>query len=374
MNLESIKAMILAAGVGSRLDPLTANLPKPMVPIVNRPAMEHILALLTHHGVRGVVANLWYRPESISGYFGDGRRFGVSLDYSREEQLLGTAGGVKKVAPLLSDTFVVIAGDALTDVDLGALVAYHREKGALATIALRPVDDPRHFGMVVTAPDGRITGFQEKPQPEEALSRMANTGIYVFEKEILDLVPAGEVYDFGKQLFPRLVAEGLPFYGYHMKGYWCDVGTLLQYRLAHQDVLEGAVRLYTPGVVLPTDDRPVVIGKDARVSPEALVQGRVLVGEGARVAAGAKLLGDVVLGPGVEVGENAVVESSVLWSAAVLGAGSRVSRCVLGYGCRLEPGAAVGEGSVLSDTCVVAAAAEVAAGSIVRPGEVVGRS
>lgn len=367
------KAMILAAGVGSRLDPLTANLPKPMVPIVNRPALEHILALLAHHGVSEVVANLWYRPEAITGYFGDGGRFGVSLTYSREKRLLGTAGGVKKVAGFLSDTFLVIAGDALTDVDLGALLAFHRERRALATIALRPVEDPQHFGVVVTGKAGRITGFQEKPAPEEARSLLANTGIYLFAREILDLIPENEVYDFGKQLFPRLVAEGRPFYGYPMEGYWCDVGTLLQYRLAHQDALQGAVRLYTPGLVLPGEGRPLALGENALVAPEALVQGRVLVGEGARVGPRARLLGDVVLGPGVEVGEGAVVETSVIWAGTHLGAGSRVSRSVIGQGCRVGPGAVVGKGSILSDTCVVEAAVALAAGSILRPGEVAGR-
>ncbi|MGE5507704.1 MAG: sugar phosphate nucleotidyltransferase [Chitinophagales bacterium] len=368
-----MKAMILAAGVGSRLDPLTANLPKPMVPIVNRPAMEHILALLRVHGVTEVVANLWYRPESITSYFGDGQSFGARLTYSKEDTLLGTAGGVKRVAGFFDGTFLVIAGDALTDIDLGAMLAFHRQRGALATIALRPVDDPRHFGVVVTGEDGRITGFQEKPRPEEALSRLANTGIYLFEREVLDLIPAGEVYDFGKQLFPRLVAEGQPFYGYRMDGYWCDVGTLLQYRLAHQDVLHGLVRLHTPGVAVPSAERPVVLGEGAVVEPGAVLQGRVIVGPGARVSAGARLLGDVVLGAGVKVGEGATVEASVLWAGASLGAECRVSQAVIGQDCRIEPGAAVGEGSVLSDTCVVQAWAEVAAGSILRPGEVVGR-
>jgi NDP-sugar pyrophosphorylase family protein len=363
--------MILAAGVGSRLDPLTANLPKPMVPIVNRPAMEHILALLTHYGVREVAANLWYRPEIIGDYFGDGRRFGVSLTYSQERELRGTAGGVKKVAGFLSDTFLVLAGDALTDINLASFLAFHRERGALATIALRPVADPRHFGVVVTRADGRITGFQEKPEPAEALSLWANTGLYLFEREILDLIPAGEVYDFGKQLFPRLVAEGRPFFGYPMEGYWCDVGTLQQYRLAHRDVLQGAVRLYTPGIALPGEDQPLVVGKGAEVSPQALIRGRVVVGDGARVAPRGRLLGEVVLGPGVVVGEGAVVEASVVWAGAVLEKGCRVAQSVIGQGCRIEAGAAVGVGSVLSDTCIVEAAAEVAAGSVLRPGEVV---
>lgn len=367
--------MILAAGVGSRLDPLTANLPKPMVPIVNRPAMEHILALLRRHGVRDVVANLWYRPDSITDYFADGRGFGVNLSYSHEKDLLGTAGGVRKVAGFFSsETFLIIAGDALTDVDLSSFLAFHRAKGALASIALRPVSDPRHFGVVVTDPTGRITGFQEKPEPHEARSLLANTGIYLFQREVLDLIPPGEVYDFGKQLFPRLVAEEQAFYGYRMDGYWCDVGTLLQYRLAHQDVLQGMVRLYTPGVELPGEERPLVLGVGACVSPAALVQGRVVVADGARVGPRARLLGDVVLGSGVTVDAGAAVESSVIWSGAVLGAGCRVSQCVIGQGCRIEPGAAVGEGSVLSDTVVVTAEAEVAAGSILRPGEVVRRA
>lgn len=364
--------MILAAGVGSRLEPLTCNTPKPMVPIANRPAMEHILALLARHGFSQVTANLWYLPERITNYFGDGQGFGVQLSYSREKELLGTAGGVKAVQAFFDDTFLVIAGDALTDIDLTEMLAFHRERKALATIALRPVDDPTHFGVVVTDAEGRITGFQEKPSRESALSLLANTGIYLFEREVLDLIPAGAFYDFGKNLFPELVARNAAFYGYKMSGYWCDVGTLGQYRLAHQDVLRGECAVFTPGVVVPTAEEPLAIGPDVEIDPTAVVQGRVLIGSGSKIGPGAHIVGDVVIGERCRIDAGAQLDTCVVWSGAAIGEEARVANCVVGQDVVINPHAVVGQGSTLSDACVVEAYTEVAAGAAVWPGQVVG--
>ena len=216
-----MKALIMAAGYGTRLEPLTLAVPKPMVPIVNFPTMQHNLELLKKYGFTDVTANIHYHPEQIENYFGDGAKFGVNLSYSFEEKLLGTAGGVKLMAETIAKidgTFVVLSSDALTDINLHRLTEFHKQKKALVTVALCQVGDVREFGVVIQDETGRITGFQEKPAPEAALSSLANTGIYVFEPEILKLIPDGP-YDFGRQLFPQLVAEKAAIYGYKMVEY-----------------------------------------------------------------------------------------------------------------------------------------------------------
>jgi len=233
--------MIMAAGVGSRLMPLTATVPKPMVPVANRPVMEHAVNLLKRYEITEVIANLHYLPDVIRDYFGDGSEFGANLKYSEEKELLGTAGGVKNNQWFLDETFVILSGDGLTDINLHKLIEFHKQKGALATIALKKVEEVEQFGVVIKGEDGKIESFQEKPKREEALSDLVNTGIYIFEPEIFDYIPAKEVYDFGKNLFPLLVEKNLPFYGYEMEGYWCDVGSLEVYRQAHCDVLDGKV-------------------------------------------------------------------------------------------------------------------------------------
>lgn len=246
-----MKAMIMAAGVGTRLHPLTKDIPKPMVPIAGRPLMEHIVYLLRSHGFTDLVANLHYLPEKIQNYFGDGLRFGVKLKCSYEPELMGTAGGVKNNQEFLDATFVVVSGDALTDINLEAFLRFHKQKGAMASIALKPMEEVERFGVVIIDSEGRITSFQEKPKKEEALSNLVNTGIYIFEPEIFDYIPTGEVYDFGKHLFPRLAAERAPFYGYVTEDYWCDVGNLEAYSKAQKDVEQGKVALYAQQAFAP---------------------------------------------------------------------------------------------------------------------------
>lgn len=248
-----MKAMILAAGVGSRLGQITANTPKPMVPIGGKPVMEYIVNLLRLYNIEDVIANLHYLPEIIMNYFQDGSSHGIRLTYSVEEKLLGTAGGVKNNQWFLDETFLVISGDALTDINLADFLKIHRERKALATIALKEVAEVEQFGVVITDEKGRIRSFQEKPGREEALSNLASTGIYIFEPEIFDLIPPGEFYDFGRNLFPLLVEKDLPFYGYQMDGYWCDIGTVETYQKACQDVSADLVKLYDgDGRVLKT--------------------------------------------------------------------------------------------------------------------------
>ncbi|MGE5575821.1 MAG: sugar phosphate nucleotidyltransferase [Syntrophothermus sp.] len=367
-----MKAMILAAGVGSRLEPLTCNVPKPMVPVVNRPAMEHIVALLKKHGYTDVIANLWYLPERIRGYFGDGSDFGLSLSYSQEKELLGTAGGLKKVEGFFDDTFLVISGDALTDIDLTDMLRFHRGSGALATIALRRVDDPTRFGVVLTTSDGRITGFQEKPKAAEALSNLANTGIYIFERELLNLIPPGAFYDFGKDLFPRLVAAGAPFYGYAMGGYWCDIGSITQYRLAQYDVLQGKVELEAFSRLQAASIRPGVFGgDDCRIDPSARLEGRILLGRGCTIGRGVWIVGETVIGDNCRIEDNAMIERSVIWQNTWVGKEARLTECVVGSECYLHPQARLGRGVILSDACVVEQRSEVRSNVLIWPGEVI---
>ncbi|HHZ19537.1 MAG TPA: NDP-sugar synthase [Firmicutes bacterium] len=364
-----MKAMIMAAGVGSRLEPLTCNIPKPMVPVVNRPALEHIIRLLVKNGIHQVAANLWYLPDKIMDYFGDGSAFGVSLRYSLEENLMGTAGGVKKLQDFFDETFVVISGDALTDINLDALIQAHKEKKAIATIALMEVEDPRQFGVVITDEDGRIKAFQEKPQPGEELSRKANTGIYVFEPAIFDHIPAGQVYDFGKQVFPHLVQAGVPFYGFPIADYWCDIGTLTQYRLANYDVLRGKVRIDIPGIWHPG---AVYVGENTYIAPTAQIGSKVVIGKGCRIADGVEIFGETVIGDNCIIQENTTIFASVVWNNTRIDRDSRLVECVVGSECYLKEGSVIGAGVILSDSCVIEPRRVVEANAKIWPKQVIG--
>jgi mannose-1-phosphate guanylyltransferase len=296
-----VKAMLLAAGLGTRLRPLTYELPKPMVPVLGRPVMEHILRLLAKHGFDDVVANLHYFPDLIRGRFGDGSDYGVRLVYSHEPELLGTAGGVRNVRDHFGDeTFLIISGDALTDIDLGALWAAHEEKGGIATLALKRVEDTSQFGVVIVGEDGRIQGFQEKPDPAEALSNLGNCGIYVFEPEIFDYFPDTEFVDWAMDVFPTLLAQDVSFYGHEFPDYWNDVGSLEEYRQGNFDALEGRVRvdMAANGAAAPGD---------------AEVEGPVYIGEGCEIASGVRLTGPVVIGDGSRIGENSALRDTIVW-------------------------------------------------------------
>ena len=325
-----LKAMIMAAGVGSRLMPMTAGVPKPMIPMANQPLMANTVKLLARHGFTELIANLHYHGDQISGFFGDGSDFGVSMHYSPEEELLGTAGGVKRSAWFLDETFVIVSGDALTDIDLTRLMEAHRRQGALATIALKEVPDVEHFGIVIIGDDQRIHSFQEKPRPEEALSQVANTGIYVFEPEVFQYIPEG-FYDFGKQLFPRLVHMGSPFFGVAIQDYWCDVGNLNTYRQAHADVLAGKVHAHREGRLLYNEE-----------------DRRVLLGEGSTLGNGILFSGSVVIGPGCRIEDNAVISDTVIWDNTVVGKGAVLREAVVGTGCRVRPGSMVEAGSAIA--------------------------
>jgi mannose-1-phosphate guanylyltransferase len=298
-----MKAMLLAAGLGTRLRPLTYELPKPMVPILGRPVMEHILRLLARHGFDDVIANLHYFPDLIRGRFGDGSDYGIRLVYSFEPELMGTAGGVRHARAHFGDeTFLVISGDALTDIDLTALWEAHKRKGGIATLALRRVDDPSELGVVIVDEDGRIQGFQEKPDPAEALSNLGNCGIYVFEPEIFDYFPEPPFVDWAMEVYPKLLEQDVSFYGHEIKEYWNDVGSLEEYRQGNFDALAGTVHVDMPATT------------NGRMVPDtAEVEGPVFIGEGCEIAAGVRLTGPVVIGEGAHIGENAALRDTIVW-------------------------------------------------------------
>ena len=321
-----MRVMIMAAGVGTRLRPVTDLLPKPMVPIVNRPALHHILGLLRRHGFREVVINLHHLPEAIKGYFGDGRQLGMEIAYSLEAELLGTAGGVKNNADFLGgDTFLVMSGDALTDIDLTGLVAQHHRSGSIATLAVTEVADPSLYGVVVADDDGRVVGFQEKPTREEARSRLCNCGIYVFEPEILSHIADGQFDDFGKRLFPDLLRTGVPFQAHTARGYWSDVGNLREYIRGNADALAGRVEVEMPGTEirpgvwvedsdLPTSvsiEPPVAIGCRCQIGDEVMLDGPTVIGDGSVLGRGARVSRALLL-PDSEVCAGGLVVDGVL--------------------------------------------------------------
>jgi mannose-1-phosphate guanylyltransferase/phosphomannomutase len=359
-----MKAVIMAGGEGTRLRPLTSNQPKPMLPMANRPMMEHVLGLLKRHGFDDVVVTVAFMASAIRNYFGDGSELGVRIRYAAEETPLGTAGSVANARDLLGERFLVISGDVLTDLDLSALVAFHEERGALATLALKAVEDPLEFGIVITRPDGAIERFLEKPSWGQVFSDTINTGVYVLEPEILDLVPSGRPVDFSGEVFPAALAAGRPVYGWVAEGYWEDVGTLEAYLRAHQDVLDRKVAVGDLGFELR---QGVWLGKGATVDPAAEVRGPALIGDNVTVGPGSVIGPYTVLGPNVRVGENAAVERSVVHDGSHLASGVRVEGSVVGRACDLRQGCHLEEGVVLGDEVFVGAAAVLKAGIKVFP-------
>lgn len=330
-----MKAMVLAAGVGSRLDPLTTQLPKPLVPVGNVPVLEHIINLLKDHGIKDIIANLHYLPDQLIEYFGDGKAFGTNITWHQEKELSGDAGGVRACRSFFDDgTFIVLMGDLLTDADLGAIIKAHKEKKALATIGLKRVDDVSQFGVALTNDQGFITGFQEKPDAKEALSDLASTGIYILEPEVFNYIPKEGTFGFGKQLFPLLVEKGLPVLGCEVTEYWSDVGTIKQYRLSNFDALEGKVKLQLPG----NQSDFGYIGKGAYIADDVRITGNLMLGENSRIESGAKLSGNVVIGNNCTVGANAELRDTVVWSDSNIEPGASLVHCVIGHNCVVKCG------------------------------------
>jgi len=340
----------MAGGEGTRLRPLTSNHPKPMIPLANRPMMEHIVQLLQRHGFDEIVVTVAFLANNIRNYFGDGSEFGVRMVYATEETPLGTAGSVRNAMDELDERFLVISGDVLTDIDLSKILAFHEEKGAMATIGLTAVENPLEFGIVITNEDGTIQRFLEKPGWGQVFSDTVNNGIFVLEPEIFDFIPAGRAVDFSGEVFPELLEQQRPLYGYVCEGYWEDVGTLEAYLSAHKDILDRKVDLDVPGFRL---DRGVWIGEGAEIDPAANVEGPAVIGSDTRIEAGARLGPYTVLGSNVMVQADADLERTVVHDASYVGAGARVRGVIIGRGCDLRAGVRAEEGVVLGDECFV---------------------
>jgi mannose-1-phosphate guanylyltransferase len=319
-----MKAMVLAAGLGTRLRPLTYEITKPMVPVLDRPVMEHILDLIERHSFDGVIANLHYFPETIREYFGK------RISYRFEEELLGTAGGVRACADFFGDEpFLVISGDALTDIDLTAFAARHREAGGIATLAVKQVPDTREYGVVLHDREGRITGFQEKPKPDEALSDLGNCGIYMFEPAIFDYFPDRPFVDWAKDVFPALLENDVPFHIHEVREYWNDVGSLAELRQGTFDALNGQLRLEMQGAEVQSG---VTVAGSSPLREDTEVDGTVWIGHDVQIGADVRLMGPIVLGDGARIGDGAQLRESILFPGTEVAARSILIGAIAGHG------------------------------------------
>lgn len=316
-----MKGMILAGGLSTRLYPLTLDLPKPLVPVLDRPVVGHVIEYLCRFGVDDIVINVHYFPTAVTSYIGDGSHWGARISYLHEPELMGSAGAVRQVADRFSDTFVVIGCDDVTNIDLASALQFHRARSAEATIVLAEVPDVSQYGAVIVEADGRIIEFQEKPPPGTERSKLANTGVYIFEPRLLERIPQKTFYDFGKQLFPELLTAKTRFYGMRQQAYWCDIGTPGEYRRVHRDALQGRMELTPPD--------------------GARIEGGVLFGAGALVSPEARIEGPTCIGARCIIERTARVTSSILWENVRVAAGANVHDAVLGNDVVVEDDAVV---------------------------------
>lgn len=355
-----MKAVLMAGGEGSRLRPLTILRPKPMVNIVNKPVMEHVLDLLKRHGITDVVVTVQYLASVIQDYFGDGSQLGMNITYSVEEVPLGTAGSVKKAQELLNETFLVISADALTDFDLGKIIDFHRSHHATATLTLYHVPNPLEYGVVIIDQQGRIRQFLEKPSWGEVFSDTVNTGIYVLEPRIFDYYEEGKSVDFSQDVFPELLRQKDQLFGYVAGGYWCDVGNIAEYMRANADVLQGRVKLDPIGQEI--GNGVWVEGEDVEISPEAQIFGPVWIGRSTKIKEGAIIRGPSVVRDFSIIDSRAQVDRTVIWRNSYIGERAEVRGAIIGRQCSLKSKSMVFEGAVIGDQTVIGE------GAIIQPG------
>ncbi len=355
-----MKAVILAGGEGTRLRPLTVTRPKPLLPMVNRPILGHILTYLKRHGIDEVVITLAYRASMIQDYFGSGQSLGIRIHYAVEEKSLGTAGAVKNAQKYLDDTFFVISGDVLTDFDLGAALAYHRDRQSLATLLLWRVENPLEYGVVVTDEEGHITQFQEKPSWGEVLSDTINAGVYILEPEVLDRIPEDEVVDWSQDVFPQLLREEPgALHGYVAEGYWADIGTIPDYVRAVNDVLRGRIDVGPLGTPL---GEGIWVEDQVDIAPDARIEGPVYLGTGVKIKEGVLIQGPAVIRDYCIVDSRARVDRGIIWRNTYIGEAAELHGAIIGRQCSIKSKAVIFEGAVVADNCVIGA------GAIIHPG------
>ncbi|MDI6757597.1 MAG: NDP-sugar synthase [Endomicrobiia bacterium] len=341
-----MKAFVMAAGAGTRLRPLTYSIPKPMVPVVNKPVLEHTVENLAGHFAGDIMMNLHYRGDMIKEYFGDGSKWGARISYSPEKKLMGTAGGVKKCEDFLKGgAFIVMSGDGLSDVDLSAVCDFHRRKKSVATMVLKAVDSKFDYGVTLLSPSGRIKKFIEKPYWSDVFSNTVNTGIYVFEPEVLKLIPPNRFYDFGQDLWPKMLKKGLPIYGYVTKSYWTDVGNLKEYRQGQRDALSGNIRLNIPGRQIK---KGVYVGEGSIIHPSAKLIAPCVIGKQCLIEKNVIIGPDTVVAAKCAIAPGAVISNSILWGRVRVSPRVKLDNCIIGYRAKVVSDISVYEGTILN--------------------------
>ena len=359
-----MRAIILVGGKATRLLPLTCNIPKSMVPVLNKPFLEHVIHHLARHGIKEIILAQGHLAQPIQSYLGDGSQLGVKFFYSFEDTPLGTAGAVKNAAKYLAETCIVLNGDIFTDFDITEMLAFHREKGARITITITRVDDPTSYGLVETNTDGRVTRFLEKPDRTEITTNMINAGAYILEPEVLAGIPAQTVVSFEREVFPQLLARREPIYAYSSPAYWIDIGTPQKYLQVHRDLLSGKCRQY--GLAIDT----VLIGEQSEVHPTAEITGPVMIAGNCSIRRRVKLTGPVVIGAGSIIMEDSVIESSIIWRKARLGPRATLKQSILADNCCLGEDS-ICKDAVLGDGVIVEPGVALEPGSQLWPGTIV---
>ena len=343
-----MKAIVMAGGEGTRLRPLTCSVPKPMVTLLDKPILEYTVEHLLKYGISDMAFTLMYKPPVIIDYFEDYRN--ANIEYYVEDTPLGTAGSVKNASSFVDDTFLIISGDALTDINISEAVDYHKQNGAKATIVLKKMGNPLEYGVVIASGEGHVERFLEKPGWEDVFSDTVNTGIYVLEPDLLDLIPEGQPFDFSKDLFPLMLDRGLPIYGYVTREYWCDVGNIESYIRAHEDLLKGTVQANIKGKCVGG----IYVGENADISNSALIQSPSFIGDGAVIGEGAKIGSYTAVGQNVRIGNHVNIKRSILHNGANIGKHTKLSSCVIAADSVIGDRCSVYEGAVVGERCRLA--------------------
>lgn len=341
---KGLKAFVMAAGAGTRLRPLTYSIPKPMVPIVNKPVLEHTLENLKKHGIKDIVMNLHYYGSMIKDYFKCGASLGLNIEYSYEKKLLGTAGGVKKKENFFNDTFVVMSGDGLTDLDLTKVLDFHRKKRSIATMVLKEVDAKFEYGVTLCDDSGRIKKFIEKPRWSDVFSNTVNTGIYVFEPEIFRYIPEGEFYDFGSQLWPKLLEMKKNIYGFVMDGYWTDVGNLKEYRQGQRAALDGKIKLNIPGEEIK---KGIYVSAGAKIDKTSKLISPCVIGRDCVIEKNSVVGPYTVIAAKCRISSGASISNSILWGRVEVAKNVKLDNCIIGYKAKVVSDISVYEGTIL---------------------------
>jgi len=341
-----MKAVIMAGGFGTRLRPLTANTSKPMVPMAGKPVMEYIIELLRRHEIIDIIFNLYFQSEQIMSYFGDGSPWGVKINYVLAEADFGTAGSVKNAQDFLTEPFIIISGDVLTDFDLSAAIQFHKRRKAKATVVLTRVENPLSYGIVIVNKNGRITRFLEKPGWGQVFSDTVNTGVYILQPEVLDLIPAKVEFDFSRDLFPLMLQRKMRLYGYVAPGYWRDIGNLEEYFLAHQDIFDGKVNINLPGKLLEFTEAKVYVGENTFISHGAQFSGTVVIGDDVKIGPRARIFQSAI-GDNSIIGRDVDLNRAIGWDNVSIGPNAKISEAIL---CK---NTYIGEDSVIEENCIL---------------------